>query len=277
MKHIAQINKPMITIVMAVCVKDDPAHFVESIHSVLSSLTDNIELVIVGDGRLHFELNNVIRNVKETNSNFRYYELEKPTGPAAAWNLGIESASGDFIYRMDADDIIRPKTLQVLRDYLMNNPTIDFVGGKIEEFQQSPGDLGRVRSVPLSHAQIVKKMNWGNPFNHVTVMFRKSAIGPLRYEQHDGFVDYLYWLKLRRAKLKFANLNDILVDVRVGNGFLTRRRGLNYASREILFAIRCVKDGLLPFSALFWYIFIRTPVRLLPSSLLNFVYRIVRG
>ncbi|MDA9052918.1 glycosyltransferase [Planktomarina temperata] len=266
-----------ISVVMAVCSKDDPKDLSEAISSIFESPALNVEVVLIGDGALSSELYRVVAEFKKNNANFIYDEMLKRSGPAKAWNRGIDAASGDLIYRMDADDLMRPSTLDTLRNFLYCNPDIALVGGKIEEFKKCPGDLGRIRSVPLSHEDILKKMDFGNPFNHVTVMFRKRSIGVVRYEQINGFVDYLFWLKLRKQKLCFANLDAILVDVRIGNGFLQRRRGLEYALSELSFAVLCVRRGLLPFRSLLVYVLVRFPIRLLPRKLLNFIYGVVRN
>ena len=105
----------------------------------------------------------------------------------------------------------------------------------------------------------------------MTVAYQKSAvINCGGYE--DLQEDYYLWIKLVAQGQKVANLPDILVYARVGNGMVGRRRGLNQAKAEWrLFKLkhRLGIQGL--FSGLFTFA-LRSGSRLLPTSLLKTVY-----
>ena len=106
----------------------------------------------------------------------------------------------------------------------------------------------------------------------MTVAYQKSAvINCGGYE--DLQEDYYLWIKLVAQGLYVANLPDILVYARVGNGMVSRRRGVNQAKAEwrlfklkYRLGIQCLLSGLFTFA-------LRFGSRLLPTSLLKNLYQ----
>ena len=133
-------------------------------------------------------------------------------------------------------------------------------------------DIVAYRNVPTSAQEIIKFTQKRCPFNHMTVAYQKSAvINCGGYE--DLQEDYYLWIKLVAQGLYVANLPDILVYARVGNGMVSRRRGVNQAKAEWrLFKLkyRLGIQGLL--SGLFTFA-LRFGSRLLPTSLLKNLYQ----
>jgi glycosyltransferase involved in cell wall biosynthesis len=269
---------PRVSIVMAIWKGDSIPFFKMALTSLINQIYTDFEVLLVSDGtsKKVFEF---IENLPEEfqKLDLRYKELPISSGPAQCWNLGIELALGEYIVRMDPDDVMRPDCILKQVQFMDQNLTIDICGGQIAEFKNIPRDITRFRNVPFLDHDIKVEMTRRNPMNHVTVIIRKESLGDWRYEQLDGFVDYLFWMKLKSHKLVFANLNDVLVDVRVGNDFISRRFGLRYAAREVQFCYECYKRSYIGVIDFFWFILTRSIVRLMPKSIALFLYKVARN
>ena len=105
------------------------------IESILNNLYKNFEIIVVDDG----STDDSIKIVKKyTNIKLLY---SNHAGPGSARNVGIENASGDFIFFLDSDDTINPNTLKILKnnikkyDIVIGNYNIIYDNGDIELFK----------------------------------------------------------------------------------------------------------------------------------------------
>jgi len=208
--------------------KDDSPEFLrlalESIYDKQTRKPD--EIVIVFDGPITDELTSVLNEFHSGKENIvKYYPQEVNRGLGEALRIGSEKCSGDYILRMDSDDISVPTRFEKQIAYVELHPEIDVLGTDIAEFQNSPdGEDMRVRTCPANHEDIVKMGKKRNPMNHVTACIKRSAL-----EKCGGYKtlllleDYYLWLNMIAAGCTLANINESLVYVRVGNGFDSKR------------------------------------------------------
>lgn len=110
---------------------------------------------------------------------------------------------------------------------------MDLFGAQINEFDSDPVRPMRSREVPCAHEDIVRFARRRNPFNHMTVCFRKSLADEVGgYPNIALMEDYALWLKMIAAGARTANSSEVLVHARVGNGMVERRGGWRYARSE---------------------------------------------
>ena len=134
---------------------------------------------------------------------------------------------------MDSDDISRLNRCETQLKYINDNKNISIVGGQIEEFIDTPDKPICARSVPLTDSGLKKYMKRRCPFNHMTVMYRKSdVIKAGNYREWHFNEDYDLWIRMACAGLNFANINKTLVDVRVSSDMYKRRGGMKYFISE---------------------------------------------
>ena len=115
----------------------------------------------------------------------------------------------------------------------MQDPQLSIVGGTISEFIDNPDNVVGLRVCPLTNVEIREYMKARCALNHVAVMFRKSEV--LRVGNYQDWFwneDYYLWIRMQLAGCKFANLLDILVNVRVGKDMYARRGGWKYFRSE---------------------------------------------
>lgn len=215
------------SVLMSVYKGDDA----EYLHRALTSIFDDQtikpdEIVVVFDGPLTEELYEVLNKFRYGKEDIVfYYPQEINRGLGESLKLGAERCTGDYIFRMDSDDISHPQRFEKQISYIEANPQIDVLGTDIAEFYTTPEkEKMRVRSCPAGHADIVRMGKRRNPMNHVTVCIKKTALQRCGgYESLLLLEDYYLWLKMIVAGCVLSNINEALVYVRIGNGFHSKR------------------------------------------------------
>lgn len=222
------------SVLLSVYAKENPVYLEQALESVLCQTCMPNEIVLIEDGPLTSELYRGIEQYEKTYpSFFRRVPLKQNVGLGRALNQGVLACRYPFIARMDTDDIARPDRFEKQVSAFRANPELSLVGGWIEEFSDSPDEIRSVRSVPLSHQDIVQYAKRRNPINHMTVMFRKQAVLEAgNYLPMDLSEDYYLWYRLIEKGFLLCNLSDILVSVRGGKEMIARRGGFQYWQSE---------------------------------------------
>ena len=252
--------------------KDNPAHLKACLVSIISQTSLPSELVIVKDGPLVPELDGAISS---TSFPFEAQTVSLPLNQTLglARAAGVEAAKHDIIALMDSDDIALPDRFELQLAEFAKKPQISILGGQIAEFNDNPDHTHAMRMTPLAHHDIVARAKTGNPFNAMTVMFKKQAAldaGNFRY--FPGFEDYDLWVRMIKGGAICQNCPETLVLARTGSGMYGRRRGIGYMKQEWRMQRELFKLGLINRSRLLLNTFKRIPVRLLPNPMLESIY-----
>ena len=217
---------------MCVYGKDNPKWFRVAVESILDQTCPPNEVVLVVDGPVPDELGTVI-NEYEKNPVFKVIRLAENQGHGNARRTGLENCSNELVAIMDSDDISVPERFEQQIKMFESDPSIDIIGGNIAEFVGEIDNFVGKRIVPCSDLEIKDYMKYRCPMNLVTVMFKKSSVYAA-----GGFIDwfceedYYLWLRMYLKKMKFANIPDVLVNVRVGKEMYQRRGGWKYFKSE---------------------------------------------
>ena len=285
----------MIKFSLLICIytKENLIYFKQCLDSINNSSVLPNEIVIVKDGPLTEELEKVISDHKfpdEVCLTIVALPVNVTLGPARA--AGVEAAKHEWVAIMDTDDICRPdrfyKQLQMIKD----DPRLGLIGGQIIEFSDDVNEVNnmidevitesikntvnesRIRTVPIDHDDIVNFVKKRNPFNHMTVMFRRDAVlAAGNYRLFPLFEDYDLWTRMIKNGTICANHPDVLVDARVDGNTYGRRRGFKYISSEWRMQKQLKSQSLINTAEFIRNILIRIPVRLLPGRALAGVYR----
>lgn len=215
------------SVLMSVYKNDSPDFLKIALQSIYEQQTRKPdEIVVVFDGPLTDEIIEVLEEFQRDKEDIvKYLPQEINRGLGEALRIGSEYCSCDYIMRMDSDDVSVPNRFSRQMSYVESNPQIDVLGCDIAEFQLSPDeDNKRIRSCPAKHEDILKMCKSRNPMNHVTVCIkRESLLMSGGYKSLLLLEDYYLWLNMIVAGCTFANINEPLVNVRVGNGFDSKR------------------------------------------------------
>ena len=223
------------SILMSVYREDSPEYFKVALDSIYQKQTKKPdEIVIVEDGPVTDELRQVVQDfVSELKADnvqdiVKVIVLEKHSGLGDALRDGARKCTGDYIIRMDSDDISLPKRIETIDEYLTKHPEIDALGTDIGEFREDPQKIVRHRVCPADHESIVKMSKKRNPMNHVSCAIKRSSLEKIgNYRSLSLIEDYFLWVRMIAHDMRLANINQSLVAVRIGNGFEKRRRDVD--------------------------------------------------
>ena len=188
------------SVLMSIYYKENPEYFKLSIESMLAQTLKPDEIVIVKDGPLTPELNQVVDNYFNKESDlFTIVTLEKNMGLGLALNEGLKRCRNELVARMDTDDISIKNRCELQLEEFKKNPELCIVGAWTNEFYNEPTNIVASRIVPEKHEDIMKFSRRRSPFNHPTVMYKRSAVlacggyrDVMRKEDIDLFVRMLH-------------------------------------------------------------------------------------
>lgn len=261
-----------LAVLMCVYGGDDPSYFEAALNSIEASISNDnnhLRVYIHIDG----DVSPVILSlINECPIMHRIVKSEDNIGLAAGLNKLIALLEDEeYIFRMDADDIVVKGRFSSQIEYMERELDVDFSGGGICEFEGdvSGVDLSSARFYPSKHSEIIDTIVKGSPFAHVTMCFRKGFFQrfgcyPTEYPLNE---DIAYWFKAIRAGAIGANIQKTLVFVRMDMAY--SRRSLRKAFPE--FKVYC---SIVQWARRGWmYPFIRLLFRILPSSIVKYLYR----
>ena len=258
--------------------KNDKPEFVkEALDSMLvNQRVKPNEIVLIQDGPVSYELTKLLIEYKDKYGDlFNIIKEEKNGGLGNALKLGVENAKYDIIARMDSDDICLPDRFEKQLAYLEEHPECDIVGGQMTEFINEPENIVGRREVPLTNEEIYDFMKSRCALNHVTVMFRKEAvIRAGNYQDWFWNEDYYLWVRMMMAKCQFANIPDVVVNVRSGADQYDRRGGKKYFDSEMGIKKLMLNNGMISYMNYCVNYLERFIIqRLLPSRVRGWVFR----
>lgn len=219
------------SVLMSLYIKENPSYFRTALDSMINQTVKPDEIVLVEDGTLTDELYEVVDEYK---SYLRIVINEKNLGLGLALNKGLLACKNELVARMDTDDIAEPDRCEKQLMYFSKNPNTTIVGGQIEEFVNDPKEVVGKRVVPETDKELKEYIKKRCPFNHMTVMFKKTDVIKVgNYQDWFWNEDYYLWIRLALERFEFANLPDTLVHTRVGADMYQRRGGDKYFKSEI--------------------------------------------
>ena len=261
-----------LSVLMSVYSGDCAEHVEKALESIFYGQTHKPDqIVLVEDGPIGRDVEQVINKflselpatVKGTSLKLAFNK-----GLASALNAGFSEVRGDFVARMDADDISLPERFEVQLKFLAEHTEVGVVGCWIREFCDQQGSRGPddavLRVFPESHAKIVSKLPFSTPVPHPGVMMRREIIDAgYRYnEKLRTSQDLELWFRLIKRGFKFANAQQELLLFRFSPAVI-KRRDREFANRELAVYYQGIKSLwgiswrlLIP---LVRYVFRRTP------------------
>ena len=213
-------NQPLVSVVMATF--NEPLEFISSaIESILEQTYQNIELLILDDSTSE-KVRSLIDSYESADMRVKVIRKNERMKFIPALNIGLQSANGKYVARMDADDISLKDRLEKQVDFMEMHPSVAVCGGAINIINEKNEITGE-RLYPL-------KCKWmavyRNPLAHPTVIMRKENVnkGFIYDEKLKNAEDLDLWLRYIINGECICNLNEKLLYYRVC-GDLAKKRG----------------------------------------------------
>lgn len=263
------------SVLMSVYHKETPEYFDIALEHILIGQTLRPdEFVLVCDGELTPGLESIIEKYKALfPDTFKVFRKENG-GLGKALNFGLEKCSYPLVARADSDDVCVSDRFEKQVRYFEEHPDVGIISAYIDEFDTDWTSPTAIKELPLEHEDLLEWIKFRNPFNHNVVMFRRDDILRIGSYHHLPYMeDHDLWLRAIVAGIRIANIGEVLLHMRVGNGMIQRRSTRKYISGYHTIGRYMVRHGLCNN-----WIYLRNMVAvtgfvLMPDSLRAFVYR----
>lgn len=223
------------SVLMAVYYKEKAKNFQQAIESIQLQTVPTDNFVLVCDGLLTAELDEVIaQKQQEMGSVLEVVHLPGNVGLGRALNEGIKHCKNELVARMDSDDISYPDRCEKQLAVFAALPEVSVCSGTVEEFSTTPDVIDAKRVLPETNREIVSFAKSRNPFNHPCVMYKKSAVEVAgSYQDFYLLEDYYLWIRMLMAGYQGYNIREPLLHMRAGSDMYRRRAGWKYAQTQV--------------------------------------------
>ena len=212
---------PKISVIMPAY--NSEKYIAEAIESILSQTFTDFEFIIIDDGSTDRTVEIISRY---NDSRIRFYQNENNMGVAATLNRGLDLATGEYIARMDSDDISLPDRFKKQIEYLEKRKEVAVCGTDLELFGVKYGKFIHSTSPKTLKVDLL----FDSPLAHPSVMMRKSQLKDvgLYYDvSYNGIEDYELWYRISK-KYEIANIDQCLLRYRVHPAQVTQ----NYSEKK---------------------------------------------
>lgn len=264
----------MFSVLLSLYVKEHSTYLKQSLDSIFSQSLLPTEIILVKDGLLTKELDEVVEEFCSKSSIIRVVSLSKNQGLGKALNEGLKHCSYDLVARMDTDDIAKPDRFEKQLKIFQDNPNLDIVSSWIDEFESDVNHIISTRKLPETHEEIFRYAQKRNPINHPVVMFKKSAVlAAGGYQHFPLFEDYFLWVRMLLNGSKFYNIQESLLYFRSSTDMFKRRGGFKYACTEARFQWKIYQLGFISFPKTCLNVLVRFGTRIIPNHLRSWIYK----
>jgi len=264
------MKKDSFTVLMCTYLNDDPYLLKKSIESVFSNTIKPDYFILTVDGPIPKSNQKTINELSKKfpiQINF----IKKNLGLALALNNALKLVNTEWVARADSDDINLPYRFEKQLNFTKKN--IGVIGSNILEVDKDGALPNLKKKIPITDKEIKKYIKLRNPINHMTAFYKTDLIKSVGgYPNIYLREDYGLWAKLVNKKVRFYNIDQVLVKVNGGKNLYKRRSGLKNATAEIKLQLLLYKYKIKPLYRVFIDLFIRTFFLLLPSKFIEIIY-----
>jgi len=184
----------------------------EAIRSILSQTFDDLELIIIDDGSTD-DTPEIIERHRRADRRIRAYE-QGNRGLIPTLNRGLDLARGEYVARMDQDDISLPQRLAVQVAFMSANPHVGICGAWIETFDRL---TRRTVRLPTDDSAIRGWLLFESVLPHPSVIMRRDMLLKTGLSYDETILhaeDYDLWVRAS-CHTALANIADVLLRYRL--------------------------------------------------------------
>ena len=264
-----------LSVLMSIYIKEKPEYVDACFRSLLNQTERADEWVIVEDGPLTEELYSLLSRYQTENPGLiKRVPLKNNQGLGLALRAGIPECKNELIARMDTDDIARTDRFEKQLELFKQCQQLDICGSNIDEFEDDPCNIVARRCVPSNHEDIISYQKQRDAFNHMTVMYKKSAVlSAGNYESCPLMEDTYLWARMIMNGAFCANINESLVYARIGRDMFNRRGGWSYFKKYKEGKKKVLQTGFISQWDYFYTVAIQLIVALLPGFIRGYIFK----
>ena len=265
------------SVLISLYIKEHPEYLRQSLDSVFCQTRKADEVILVEDGPLTSNLEDVVTEYQQKFHYLKVVKLPKNGGLGKALNEGLKHCSYDIVARMDTDDVAKPDRFEKQISMFEAHPDLDVCGAWMDEFIDLPINPVSIKKIPETHEELFLYGMRRNPVNHPVCMFKKKSVmlnGD--YQDYPLFEDYFLWARMMRNGCRFYCIQESLLYFRRSPFMIRRRSGWKYALTEVRFQFMLYGIRYISFGKMVKNICIRFPVRIMPNKWRTWIYGIIR-
>lgn len=210
---------------MSVYKNDKPEFLQIAIDSMLNQTIPPEQFVIVEDGTAGDAIEEIIKKYEKDDKLFTIIRLEENGGLGNALNKGLAVCRNELVARMDADDVSIPERCEKQLERFSQKSELSILGTQIKEFIGNTDNVVSMREVPCAFEEIKVFARRRSPFNHPTVMYKKSEIQKLGgYPTLNRKEDLGLFILAVNSGAYSENLDEVLLFYRTNADNQKRRR-----------------------------------------------------
>lgn len=267
-----------VSVIMGLYLHDDAQFLPNAIKSILNQSFRNLEFIIVMDATTPQELEDIVNRFSEVDDRVIPIKINRRCIFPEVLNIAISSCSGDYIARMDPDDVSLVDRLAEQVSFLEANPDVDIVGSFAQEIDSQGNEIFS-KVLPKENGELRYFQSFRDAFVHPSVMFKSDFFS--RYGlysesfDHKPFEDTELWCRSFLKGAVGANIPKELIHFRQDQSFFSRRGNLSYAIKEYLIRSAYRKSIGLPKRTIALQLAVAA-MRIAPRTVKQFLYRFAR-
>lgn len=199
---------PKISVLMPVY--NSEKYVATAIESILNQTFSDFEFIIINDGSTD-NTAKIVQKYARRDSRIKFIDNQINQGLITILNQGLDLCTGEYIARMDGDDISRPERFKLQVDYMDAHPNVGVVGAWVSAF-------GTKQDI-YKYAPVIKLLDLlihGCRICHPTAMIRASVLhnNNIRYsKRYPCAEDFAFWMSIAHVS-ELHNLQTVLLDYR---------------------------------------------------------------
>jgi glycosyltransferase involved in cell wall biosynthesis len=223
-KDLSLIESPTISVVMPIYNAQQDLR--EAIESILNQSFSDFELLIIDDGSTD-QSAQIARSFIDTR--IRFIRQPRNFGLVAALNKGLAEARGQFIARMDGDDICLPDRF-ALQLEIMQDQKLDICGSHWAQIDAGGHQFATLYAPKLVD-EVIATLATTVPYAHGSVMLRKSFLDQYKLQYKLGYSeDYDLWIRFFELGAHFGFVDTVLYLHRTHPQSITSTKSAEQAS-----------------------------------------------
>lgn len=264
--------KPLVSVIMSVL--NGEAWLDEAIQSIIRQTYTNWEFIIIDDASN--EATQGILKKYKPDTRFRIEHRKFRHGLPKNLNMAIGLSKGEFLARMDGDDISLPDRFQKQLEYLQRHPETDLAAGFIEYIDEDGNKKGVWKDdrKRITDKEIKQLLPWRCCIAHPTIMFRKELFRNFKYneiQQHSD--DWDLWLQFADHGIIFGKIAEPVLLYRVHKKSLTNVSIKGFALKKMQETYKWYLGSIAknrrfsPFNRRVWFAYLFNSVKLFLSRI----------
>lgn len=243
---------PLVSVIASLYDEVNPKFVEKAIKSITEQTFRDLEFIIVLDGVINVNLLKLIELFCEKDKRIKIFKNEKREGLAFSMNKAITYSSGEFLARMDMDDISLPTRIEKQVNCLRTNEDIGIIGTYAYEIDEEDNIIF-YKKMPTTYEAIKKFFIKRSPLIHPTVIFRRKVFENIGYYNvnYPYTEDYELIYRAILNNIKIINIPEFLYMFRIDREFYSRRKNFKKGILEAKIKIAFINKYSLP-----WYTYV---------------------